>query len=103
MAVLLGTSVFIFPACCKDHDDDAPGYCSEEGIITGIDLRACACCGGWFIEIGGDTLRANDLSQQFKEDLSPYEFPLSVYLEWSPDETPCLGDEIEVSCIRRRE
>ena len=101
LAIILGAITF-FSACCEDHDDD-PGYCSEEGIILGIDYRECACCGGWFIEINSDTLRALDLPQEFQENLNEDEFPLPVYLEWSPDETPCLGDEIEIDCIRRQD
>ena len=68
LAVFLGVCSFSFSACCKD-DDDGPGYCSEEGLIVGIDFRECACCGGWFIEIYNDTLRALDLPQEFKENL----------------------------------
>ena len=96
--ILFGFGIFLYSSCCEEE----PGYCTEEGIITAVDYRECACCGGWFIEIGGDTLRAPDLPQEFKEGLDSNEFPLPVYLEWSPNETPCLGDEIEVPCIRRR-
>lgn len=102
LAVIFGVGAF-FSACCEGHDDNEPDSCSEEGIITGIDFRECACCGGWFIEINNDTLRALDLPLEFKESLNPNEFPLPVYLDWTRVETPCLGDEIEVTCIRRRE
>lgn len=100
IALTLSIGGFLFSACCDD--DDVPVYCSEEGVIIGIDFRECACCGGWFIEIEDDTLRAMVLPQPFTETLDPNEFPLPVYLEWSPDEEPCLGDEIDVYCIRRQ-
>ena len=99
-AIIFGAGAFMFSACC---DDDGPTYCSEEVTIIGEDYRDCACCGGWFIEIDGDTLRAVDLPQEFKESFNSNEIPLQVYMEWSYDETPCLGDEIEVECIRRQE
>jgi hypothetical protein len=99
VALFLSVGIF-YPACC---DDDDPGYCSEKGIILEVDYRECACCGGWFIEIGNDTLRAVDLPFEFQQSLSNDEYPLPVYLEWSPMEDPCLGDEIGVECIRRRE
>ncbi|MCB0587188.1 MAG: hypothetical protein KDD06_17945 [Phaeodactylibacter sp.] len=102
LAAVIGVGIF-FSACCEDHHDDEPDTCAEEGIIIGIDFRECACCGGWFIEIGNDTLRAPDLPQAFRESLDPNEFPLPVYLDWAPVETPCLGDEIEVACIQRQE
>ncbi|MBK7408901.1 MAG: hypothetical protein IPL49_05605 [Saprospirales bacterium] len=101
--LLLGAGIFLLPACGDDEDNNPPCYCSDEGIILGEDPRDCFCCGGWFIAIEGDTLRALTLPQEFYTTLVPNEFPLPVYLEWTPDETPCLGDEIEVACIRRRE
>ena len=102
MAILLIGGLFMFPACCQDDDDEAPDFCSEEGIIINLDYRLCACCGGWFIEIGNDTLRATVLPEEFREGLPPDSFPIPVYLEWTPAENLCLGDEIVVTCIRRR-
>ena len=101
LVVLLAlAAIFTYSACCDD--EPVTGYCSEAGVITGIDFRECACCGGWFIEIGEDTLRAWTLPQEFAESLQMDEFPLPVYLEWEYPDPPCLGDEIEVACIRRR-
>jgi hypothetical protein len=97
--LILGITTFS-AACC---DDDDLGYCSEKAIILEVDYRECACCGGWFIQIGEDTLRAIDLPTDFQLSLQVDEYPLPVYLEWSPMEDPCLGDEIDVECIRRRE
>ena len=89
--MLFAAGLLFFTACCEDHDDDNSLHCSEEGTIIAIDFRECACCGGWFIEVGSDTLRAVDLPQDFKESLDANEFPLPVLMEWSPSETPCLG------------
>lgn len=102
LAIFLTAGIFMFPGCCDAPDDDAPDFCSEEGVITGIDFRLCPCCGGWFIEIGNDTLRATVLPEGFGESLDPSEFPLPVFLEWSVPVTLCTGDEIIVDCIRRR-
>ena len=101
LLILLLVSTIIFYSCCQNHDDE-PESCTEEAVIIGVDSRECFCCGGWFIEIGDDTLRATVLPQTFIFDLDPNEFPLPVFLEWEPEETPCLGDEIEVECIRRQ-
>ena len=87
----------LFPACC----DDDNYVCSDQGIILGEDPRDCVCCGGWFIEIGDDTLRAQTLPEAFLQTLYPVEYPLPVRLDWEPDTTPCLGDEIEVSCMEK--
>lgn len=104
--------IFFFTVCflavtcfstCDDEDNFDDCYCSEEAVIIGIDYRECACCGGWFIEIDNDTLRAIDLPTDFQLSLGVDEYPLPVYLEWNPMENPCLGDEINVECIRRKE
>ncbi len=84
-------------ACDKDGNEM---QCSEPGIIIGADIRACVCCGGWFIEIAGDTLRAN-LTKEFVESFDLEDLPIPVTLDWIHVENPCLGDEIEVSCIRK--
>lgn len=96
LPILLGIFLLL-PACC----DDDNYACSDTGAILGADLRECACCGGWFIEIGDDTLRAQTLPEEFVNflNISDLNFPLPVRLDWEPDTTPCLGDEIEVSCI----
>lgn len=84
----------------ENHCDN--DYCSEEGVITGADPRDCICCGGWFIKIGEKTWRVWSLPESFIQDLENREYPVPVYLEWSPSENPCLGDEITVECIRKR-
>ena len=102
LAILFSASIFLYSACCEHDDDDDAGYCSEEGIILSPDFRDCACCGGWFIEIGNDTLRANNLPQEFVASFDFSDLPLPVYLEWSTADPLCLGDEILVPCVRRR-
>ena len=97
-AIFLSAVAFLLPACC---DDEQTGDCLDHGFILGADPRDCACCGGWFIEIGEDTLRANNLPEAFVQTLNISEFPLAVHLDWEYDATPCLGDEIEVSCIKK--
>lgn len=96
---LLG-AFLLLPACC----DDDNYACSDQGIILGEDFRKCRCCGGWFIEIDDDTLRAQRLPEEFVNflNISELNFPLPVRLDWEPDATPCMGDEIEVSFIEIR-
>jgi hypothetical protein len=101
LVMLSNVALILFQASCHD-DDHKPGFCSEEGIIIGEDDRICGCCGGWFIEIGGETWRALSLPESFIEELDPDELPLPVCLEWSASIGPCEGEEIVVSSIRRR-
>lgn len=98
---VLGLLVILgWQGCC--HHDDGDDFCDQKGVIIGIDFRKCACCGGWFFEIEGDTLRTWNLPQSFIDEISDENFPVPVYLEWQPAASPCLGDEIDVACIRKR-
>jgi len=84
------------------------GSCQKEepfmdvGIITGPDLRLCACCGGWFINIGNDTYRFMEIPCNCSLDLVNAEFPVIVNIDWEEDPNPCLGDEITVHRIRKK-
>lgn len=99
LLLLLGMTLSgLAGGCHKDCDDRN----WENGVIIGADYRECACCGGWFIEIDGDTLRAQTFPDDFAATLSGDVYPVAVRLRWERDATPCLGDEIEVLAIQRR-
>lgn len=102
LTIVFGVGTCFF-GCCENDCPSVDCYCSEKGIILGIDNRDCYCCGGWYIQIGNDTLRAPVLPVEFQQGLGSDEFPLPVYLEWALSEEPCLGDEIVVECIRRQD
>ncbi|MEM7375109.1 MAG: hypothetical protein AAF587_41325 [Bacteroidota bacterium] len=74
----------------------------EEGRIIGQDYRLCACCGGWFIDIGDETYRIPVMPADAELDLSRDQLPMDVLLRWSAPLDPCLGDEIKVSEIREK-
>lgn len=54
-------------ACNKEGSGSCPEGL-EEGEIIGQDFRKCACCGGWWIEIGTDTLRSFTLPNNVELD-----------------------------------
>lgn len=72
---------------------------NDQGLITGIDARLCACCGGWFVEIGDSTYRFQELPLSSNIALEENLFPISVQLNWRSVDEPCLGDEIVVLSI----
>lgn len=75
----------------------------SEGRITGVDFRYCACCGGWFIEIGTEKYRAYLSEAEIRDlNLSETVYPVPVRLDWEAVASPCLGDEIIVTRIKRR-
>ena len=77
--------------------------CMDDATIIGSDYRECMCCGGWFIEIGEDTLRFDSLPEGSKIVIKDYELPLAVRVEWDARENPCLGDEIDIIKMTLRE
>ena len=73
---------------------------TENGLITGPDYRLCACCGGYFIEIGNETYRFWNVPESSSLDLINADFPIYVEVGWIPQEDACIGDEIEVFYLR---
>jgi len=84
-----------FLACKKDTT------VLTKGQITGVDLRMCACCGGWYIKIDTTTYRFLNLPANNNLDLSHATFPLAVQLQWKKDLKGCVGDEIIVEYIKK--
>lgn len=102
LCILTAGSFLFCPACNKggDNDNGEERFCSQEGLVIGPDYRLCACCGGWLIEIEGDTLVAWSIPEEFARELESESFPLPVYLEWKDYFTPCRV--LNVECIGRR-
>ena len=93
-------ATFLQLGCRRDENE---GFCSNKGVILGVDPRLCGgCCGGWFVEIAGDTFNILALPEAFAQGLDPEEFPLPVDLDWKHVIGPCQGTMIEVECIKRR-
>lgn len=74
----------------------------DQGTITGGDYRKCMCCGGWFIKIKNDRYRFYQLPEKSGIDLKEEKFPLEVQLNWEKDTAACLGDEIIILEIEKR-
>ena len=102
------------PACQKETAGlDQP--CEREGLILAADYRKCMCCSGWFIKVGGDTLRTMVLPEAFISENAgsllnmpnPNQINLPVTLTFRPDTSLCYRagwDElILVDCIKKRE
>ncbi len=91
LVLMTGMTLLLF--CCEE--DDKPEY-ESVGIITGEDVRYCACCGGYFIDIEDITYRFFEIPN---DKISLEVFPVFVKLNWSVDSDPCLGDEIIIEQI----
>jgi len=89
-------SVFIFIGCQVNNTDNLP----YNGIITGPDLRACACCGGYFIKIDTTTYDFVVLPPNANFSLKNATFPIYVNLDWHPDTSSC-GNYIDITRIEK--
>jgi hypothetical protein len=82
-------------------------YCGKDvyqsqGTITGQDMRACICCGGWFIKIDTTTYNFESLPANSKIDLESETFPLNVKLDWDLTErVPCPNKFITIIRIAK--
>ena len=87
--------------CHTDCPTDPPVDEFESiGVITGPDLRACACCGGYLITIEGKQYRIWEFPADHDLVFNSMEnFPMTVRLDWEPAPQQCIGDEIIVERI----
>lgn len=64
-------------------------------------MRYCACCGGYFIEIGDKTYRF--FNQELPEGSFDFDsvnnFPINVVVTWKLKAESCMGDEILIAKI----
>ncbi len=81
--------LFIFTAC--NNDDDQTTTYDSVGLITGVDIGTCACCGNWRIEIEDepDIRQFVDLPSNSEIELSTASFPISVSLNWNETDFVC--------------
>lgn len=69
-----------FAAACKKSSVE-----TQNAQVTGIDMRKCASpyCGGWFIEIGGETKRFLEVPADTDIDFNAeLQFPIPVEVQW---------------------
>jgi len=84
--LLIFLSIILF-SCSKDDEIKF----ESSAKITGYDMRKCACCGGWLIEI--EDIKAvkhfDNLPENSQIDLQNTTFPLSVNINWTETDTYC--------------
>ena len=82
---------------CKENEYNF----QSSAVITGVDVRDCMCCGGYFIDIEDSTYNFNVLPANSDIDLTMENFPVSVKLDW--DYANKCGDiqYIEISRIEK--
>lgn len=96
LSTLLLILMALLSACEKEFSKDT-------GIVTSLDTRRCGCCGGWFVEIEGETHRFMELPENSSLDLENETLPIQVKLRWKKEEGACSmnGERILVSKIEK--
>jgi hypothetical protein len=94
--------LIVFFVVCSCSEDEKTDPTKSDALILGPDYRYCMCCGGYFIQIKGDTYRffENELpAASLNLNAADLDFPIPVYVHWEPKEDACLGDEIVIKKI----
>jgi hypothetical protein len=100
--IIVGISAILFVIICC-HKENSNEYKSH-GIITGPDIRACVCCGGWFIKIDTILYEFDTLPVNSDINLEKETFPVYVKLDWRfPDTGYCPGNKIIVIRIKKEQ
>ena len=86
-----------FSLCHRESDEFM-----SRGTITGPDLRDCACCGGWYIEIDTLVYEFDVLTENSGIDLAKETFPIKVKLDWKLSEkVTCSNTRIDIQRIAK--
>ena len=100
MKTLLKVVFIVIPAFLLACDSDENMKFSK-GTIKGYDLTLCGCCGGYLIEIDGETFRFFDEDIQGNNPFTSgdMDYPVHVLIEWSPKTGECAGMRINVQKV----
>jgi hypothetical protein len=88
--------IFVLLFSCKKEPQEV-----YNGVITGYDMRKCACCGGIFIDIDKTSYRFDSLPPKSGIDFTTDTFPIRVVVTWHKKDIQCIGDEIIIDKIRK--
>ena len=98
--ILLGICLIFLSlaGCQKGLNNDY----QSTGIITGPDMRLCACCGGWYIQIDSVTYEFDILPNNTNFDLMTQTYPLMVKLDWQlSGQLACPDKRINILRIKK--
>ena len=70
---------------CQRVDDDNVDEFESEGVVLGVDLTQCACCGGFLTKFDGrdETFLFVDLPSNSTLDLAAQNFPVNIRANWT--------------------
>ena len=99
-STITGICVLFFALICCNKENSQ--YYKSTGIITGPDIRMCACCGGWYIQIDNATYEFDTLPENSGINLDKEYFPLNVKLDWQlSDRAACPNTRITILRVKK--
>lgn len=84
LSILLCFSLFYIFSCQRVDDDNVDDF-ESEGVVLGVDLTLCACCGGFLTQFEGrdETFLFIDLPANSNLDLASQNFPVNIRANWT--------------------
>ena len=67
--------------CSGSTNNEESKY--KEAIITGVDMRKCLCCGGWFIKIDSVEYNFATIPEGAEVNLNTESLPLTVLIQYN--------------------
>lgn len=90
-------SIIVILFCLVDCQKQNTNDYQSTGKITGADLRMCACCGGYYIQIDNVTYEFETLPASSTIDLQKETFPIMVKLDWQlSTKSACPDKKIDI-------
>ena len=90
---------------CQRVDDDNLDEFESEGVVLGVDLTQCACCGGFLTQFEGrdETFLFIDLPASSNIDLAAQNFPVNIRANWTEDVSEACPLIISIELIELAE
>jgi hypothetical protein len=88
----------LMPACSNEAFKPSVAYDSY-GLISGLDLALCACCGGYVIRIDDEVYRVDSILPPHDKKLENAAFPLAVNLDWHLNAASACSNRIIIDAL----
>ena len=107
LIIIVITIVGTTSITCRKHDSNKPTTNLTNAIITGVDYRKCACCGGLMITFTNDSIPYSSEFFDIKDlpansgITEQSTFPMKVKVAYKKLNEPC-GNFVSISILQKR-
>ncbi len=97
--LLSGIALLFYTSCSKQE-----AHCPKTGTVIGQDYSLCLCCGGWFVDYGGETLRFYSIPDEntLLEWADKYGYPVHIEFDFIDSEGACSNFHKTMTCMKIR-